>query len=31
MKNILYYFIEGQTYFGLPRDAKLSLALNETN
>jgi hypothetical protein len=30
MKNILYEFIQGQTYFGMPRDPKLSVALNET-
>ena len=29
MKDILYWFIEGQTYFGMPRGAKMSLALNE--
>ena len=28
-KNILYWFIEGQSHFGLPRGAKISLALNE--
>ena len=28
-KNILYQFIEGQTHFGMPRGAKMSLALNE--
>ena len=28
-KNILYQFIEGQTHFGMPRGAKVSLALNE--
>ena len=27
-KNIPYQFIEGQTHFGMPRGAKLSLALN---
>ena len=29
MKDILYWFVEGQTYFGMPRGAKMSLALNE--
>jgi hypothetical protein len=29
MKNILYRFIKGQTDFGMPRGAKMSLALNE--
>ncbi len=29
MKNILSRFIEGQTHFGMPRGAKLSLTLNE--
>ena len=29
-KNILYRFIEDQTRFGMPRGAKMSLALNET-
>ena len=28
-KNILYRFIEGQTYFGISRRAKISLVLNE--
>ena len=28
MKNILYRFIEGQTHFGKPRGAEMSLALN---
>ena len=28
-KSILYQFIEGQTHFGMPRDAKRRLALNE--
>jgi hypothetical protein len=31
MKNILYWFIEGQTYFGMSRGAKLRLALNIRN
>ena len=26
-KNILYWSIEGPTHFGMPRDAKMSLAL----
>ena len=26
-KSILYLFIEGQTYFGMPRASKMSLAL----
>ena len=30
MKNILYRFIEGQTHFGMPGGAKVSLALNES-
>jgi hypothetical protein len=29
MKNILYWFIEGQTQFGMPGGAKMNLALNE--
>ena len=29
MKNNLYQFSEGQTHFGMPRGATLSLALNE--
>ena len=30
MKNILYWrFIEGQTRFGIPRGAKMSLAVSE--
>jgi hypothetical protein len=29
MKNILYQFIEGQTHFGMPKGAKMSLTLNE--
>ena len=29
MKNILYRFIEGQTHIGIPRDAEMSMALNE--
>jgi hypothetical protein len=28
-KNILYRLIEGQTHFGMPRGAEMSLALNE--
>ena len=28
MKNILYWFNEGQTHFGMPRGAKLNAALN---
>ena len=31
MKNVLYQFIEGQTHFGMPRGAKMSLALNIQN
>ena len=31
MKNILYWFIEGQTHFGMPRGAKIGLVLNERN
>ena len=31
MKNILYWFNEGQTHFGLPTVAKMSLALNDRN
>ena len=27
--NILYRCIKGQTYFGMPRGAKMRLALNE--
>jgi hypothetical protein len=30
-ENILYWFIEGQTHFGILRGAKISLALNEPN
>ena len=30
-KNILYMFIEGQTHFGMPGYAKVSLALSRTN
>jgi hypothetical protein len=30
MKNILKWFIEGQTHFGISRGAKVSLALNES-
>jgi hypothetical protein len=30
-KNILYQVIEGQTHFGMPRGAKMSLALHEPN
>jgi hypothetical protein len=26
-KNILYWFTEGQTHFGMPKGAKMSLAL----
>ena len=29
MKNNLYRFIEDQTHFGMPRGAKMSLALDE--
>ena len=29
MKNILYQFIEGQSHFGMPRGARMSLALHE--
>ena len=29
MKNILHRFIVSQTHFGMPRGAKMSLALNE--
>ena len=28
-KDILYWFIQNQTHFGMPRDAKLTLALNK--
>ena len=28
-KNSLYWFIKGQTHFGMQRGAKMSLALNE--
>ena len=28
-KNILYCFLEGQTHFGMPEGARMSLALNE--
>ena len=28
-KNILYWSIEGQTRFGMPRGAEIYLALNE--
>ena len=28
-KNILYWCVEGQTNFGMPRAAKISVALNE--
>ena len=31
MKSILYRFIEGQTHSGMPRDAEMSLVLNESN
>ena len=30
MNNILYRFIAAQTHFGMPRGAKMSLALNES-
>jgi hypothetical protein len=30
MKNILKWFIEGQTHFGISRGAKVSLSLNES-
>jgi hypothetical protein len=29
MKNFLYYFVEGQIHFGMPRGAIMSLAPNE--
>ena len=29
MKNFLHDFIEGQTHFGMPAGAKMSLALDE--
>ena len=29
MKNILYWFNEGETYFGMSRGGELSLAPNE--
>ena len=29
LKNIIYWFSEGQTDFGMPRGAERSLALNE--
>ena len=29
MKDILYQFIEGQSHFGKPKSAKISLVLNE--
>ena len=29
MKNILYWFIEGQTHFSMPRGAKMNIVLNE--
>ena len=29
--NILYWLIEGKTQLGMPRGAKMSLALNERN
>ena len=29
MKNILYKSIDGQTHSGMPRGAKMSLALND--
>ena len=29
MKNNLYQFIEGQTHFGMPRGARMTLAVNE--
>ena len=29
MKNILYQFIKGQTHMGMPRGAKMSMALTE--
>ena len=28
-EDILIRFVEGQTHFGMPRGAKISLALNE--
>jgi hypothetical protein len=28
-KDILYWFIQNQTHFGMPRGAKLTLALNK--
>jgi hypothetical protein len=28
-KNILYRFMKGQTHFGMPKGAKMSLALHE--
>ena len=29
VKNILYWFIENQPHFGMPRGVEMSLALNE--
>ena len=29
-KNMLCHFIENQTHFGMPRDAKMGLALDKT-
>ena len=29
MQKILYWFIKGQIYFGMPRGAEMSLALNK--
>ena len=29
MKNILQQFIEGHTHFGMPRGARMTLAVNE--
>ena len=31
MRNILHRYVESQTHFGMPRGAKMSLALNEPN
>jgi hypothetical protein len=29
-KNILIWVMKGQTHFGMPRGAKMSMAINET-
>ena len=31
IETILYWFIDGQTHFSMPRGAKINVALNESN